>query len=48
LALPFLQAASESPAAVEELVTALVDGLRIAMFATGSATLAGLRRALLP
>lgn len=47
LALPFLQAADTSRAAVDELVQVLVDGLRIAMFATGSATLAGLRRALL-
>jgi isopentenyl-diphosphate delta-isomerase len=47
LALPFLEAANTSRAAVDELVTALVDGLRIAMFATGSASLAGLRRALL-
>ena len=47
LALPFLQAATESRAAVDELIGALVEGLRIAMFATGSASLAGLRRALL-
>jgi isopentenyl-diphosphate Delta-isomerase len=47
LALPFLEAANTSRAAVDELVTALVEGLRIAMFATGSASLAGLRRALL-
>jgi isopentenyl-diphosphate delta-isomerase len=48
LALPFLEAASISRAAVDELVATLVEGLRIAMFATGSATLNGLRRALLP
>jgi isopentenyl-diphosphate delta-isomerase len=48
LALPFLEAANTSRAAVDELVGALVDGLRIAMFATGSAGLGGLRRALLP
>ena len=36
LALPFLQAADTSRAAVDELIEALVDGLRIAMFATGS------------
>jgi isopentenyl-diphosphate Delta-isomerase len=48
LALPFLEAASASRAAVDELIAALTDGLRIAMFATGSARLAGLRRALLP
>ena len=48
LALPFLQAASVSREAVDELIGALIDGLRIAMFATGSASLAGLRRALVP
>jgi isopentenyl-diphosphate delta-isomerase len=48
LALPFLEAASISDEAVAELISALVDGLRIAMFATGSATVSGLRRALLP
>jgi len=47
LALPFLAAATESRAAVDELIATLVEGLRIAMFATGSATLAGLRQALL-
>jgi isopentenyl-diphosphate Delta-isomerase len=47
LALPFLEAASESRAAVDELIEALVAALRIAMFATGSATLGGLRRALI-
>jgi isopentenyl-diphosphate Delta-isomerase len=46
LALPFLQAASVSREAVDELIGTLVDGLRIAMFATGSASLAALRRAL--
>jgi isopentenyl-diphosphate delta-isomerase len=46
LALPFLQAASISREAVDALIGTLVDGLRIAMFATGSASLAGLRRAL--
>lgn len=46
LALPFLEAASRSREAVDDLVAALVEGLRIAMFATGSARLAGLRRAL--
>jgi isopentenyl-diphosphate delta-isomerase len=45
LALPFLEAADESEEAVDELVTALVDGLRIAMFATGSAQVAALRGA---
>jgi isopentenyl-diphosphate delta-isomerase len=47
LALPFLEAASESRAAVDELIAGLIDGLRIAMFATGSASIAQLRRALL-
>jgi isopentenyl-diphosphate delta-isomerase len=47
LALPFLEAASVSRAAVDELIASLVDGLRIAMFATGSASLTALRRALL-
>jgi len=46
LALPFLEAAEESEEAVDALVSALVDGLRIAMFATGSAQIADLRRAL--
>ncbi len=46
LALPFLEAADRSEEAVDELVAALLDGLRIAMFATGSARLADLRRAL--
>ena len=48
LALPFLEAATISRAAVDDLIAALIDGLRIAMFATGSARLSGLRRALLP
>ncbi len=47
LALPFLEAANESDAAVDELVDALVEGLRIAMFATGSARVADLRDALI-
>jgi isopentenyl-diphosphate delta-isomerase len=46
LALPFLEAASASREAVDDLIAALIDGLRIAMFATGSASLAQLRRAL--
>ena len=46
LALPFLRAADTSRAAVDELIAALTEGLRIAMFATGSASLAALRRAL--
>ena len=48
LALPFLEAATISREAVDELIAALTDGLRIAMFATGSVRLSGLRRALLP
>jgi isopentenyl-diphosphate delta-isomerase len=48
LALPFLEAASVSRAAVDELIATLVEGLRIAMFATGSASVSRLRRALLP
>jgi isopentenyl-diphosphate delta-isomerase len=47
LALPFLEAATVSRAAVDDLIAALVEGLRIAMFATGSAGLTSLRRALL-
>lgn len=43
LALPFLEAADESPRAVDALTEELIDGLRIAMFATGSATLHDLR-----
>jgi isopentenyl-diphosphate delta-isomerase len=46
LALPFLEAADTSEAAVDELADALIDGLRIAMFATGSARVADLGRAL--
>jgi isopentenyl-diphosphate delta-isomerase len=46
LALPFLEAAEDSDEAVDALVRALVEGLRIAMFATGSAALADLRGAL--
>jgi isopentenyl-diphosphate delta-isomerase len=46
LALPFLEAAEASEDAVDALVHALVDGLRIAMFATGSAQIDDLRHAL--
>ncbi len=46
MALPFLEAADDSEEAVDHLVQSLVDGLRIAMFATGSARIADLRRAL--
>jgi isopentenyl-diphosphate delta-isomerase len=46
MALPFLEAADDSEEAVDQLVQSLVDGLRIAMFATGSARIADLQRAL--
>jgi isopentenyl-diphosphate Delta-isomerase len=46
LALPFLRAAETSEAAVTELIDEIVVGLRIAMFATGSRTIADLRDAL--
>ncbi len=46
LALPFLRAAEESEAAVAGLIDELVTGLRIALFATGSRTVADLRDAL--
>jgi isopentenyl-diphosphate delta-isomerase len=47
IALPFLAAAQTSRAAVDALIGDLIAGLRIAMFATGSAVPAGLRSALL-
>jgi isopentenyl-diphosphate Delta-isomerase len=47
LALPFLEAAERSAEAVDALLADLIAGLRIAMFATGSATPAALRQALL-
>jgi isopentenyl-diphosphate delta-isomerase len=46
VALPFLRAAEESDAAVASLIDELVTALRIALFATGSRTLADLRDAL--
>ena len=46
LALPFLRAAETSEAACAELIDELVTGLRIAMFATGSRSVADLREAL--
>jgi isopentenyl-diphosphate delta-isomerase len=46
LALPFLEAAEASEEAVDELISTLVDGLRVAMFATGSAQVADLRGAI--
>ena len=47
IALPFLEAAERSEQAVMELLDDLIAGLRIAMFATGSAVPAALRAALL-
>jgi isopentenyl-diphosphate Delta-isomerase len=44
LALPFLQAAAESEAALQELVEVLIAEIRTVMFCTGTATLAGLRQ----
>jgi isopentenyl-diphosphate delta-isomerase len=46
LALPFLRAADESDAAVAALIDELVTALRIAVFASGARTIAGLRDAL--
>jgi isopentenyl-diphosphate delta-isomerase len=46
LALPFLRVAEESDAAVAGLIDELVTTLRIALFATGSRTIADLRDAL--
>jgi isopentenyl-diphosphate delta-isomerase len=46
LALPFLEAADRSRAAVDELIDRLEAGLRIAMFASGCAALGELRLAL--
>jgi isopentenyl-diphosphate Delta-isomerase len=46
LALPFLRAADESDAAVAALIDELVTALRIALFATGSRSVADLRDAL--
>ena len=46
LALPFLRAADESDAAVATLIDELVTALRIAVFASGSRTVADLRDAL--
>ena len=47
LALPFLEAADASEGAVDALIEALVDGLRIAMFATGTSRVHELRRTLI-
>ncbi len=46
LALPFLRAAEESEGGVGALIEELVAGLRIALFATGSRTIAALREVL--
>ena len=46
VALPFLHAAEESDAAVGALADELVTGLRVAVFATGSRTVADLRAAI--
>jgi len=46
LALPFLQAATESQEATDALASELLATLRIAMFATGSRTVGALRDAL--
>jgi isopentenyl-diphosphate delta-isomerase len=46
LALPFLRAADESDAAVATLIDELITALRIAVFATGSRGVGGLRDAL--
>lgn len=44
LAFPFLQAASESEEAVDELIELLIAEIKIALFCTGNATLSKLRR----
>lgn len=45
LALPFLQAAADSEAALHDLTTALIAELTTVLFCTGSANLSGLRKA---
>jgi len=47
MALPLLEPATRSSDAVSEALTEIIEGLRIAMFATGSRTIAHLREALL-
>lgn len=42
---PFLRAASESTAAVSEMIATLTDQLRVAMFASGAVDIAALRQA---
>jgi isopentenyl-diphosphate delta-isomerase len=44
LAMPFLQAASESEAAVAEVVELLIAEVATVLFCTGNANLEGLRR----
>lgn len=44
LAFPFLQAASESPAALDELIELLVAEIKTVLFCTGNANLAELKR----
>jgi isopentenyl-diphosphate delta-isomerase len=47
IALPLLEPATRSAQAVSEALSEIIEGLRIAMFATGSRTIAALRDALL-
>jgi isopentenyl-diphosphate Delta-isomerase len=47
MALPFLEPATRSSEAVAEALSAVIEGLRVAMFATGSRTIANLRAALI-
>lgn len=47
IALPLLEPATRSAQAVSEALSEIIEGLRIAMFATGSRTIAALRAALL-
>ncbi len=44
LAFPFLQAASESPEALEELIQLLLSEIRTVLFCTGNANLANLKK----
>lgn len=48
LALPFLQAAAKSEAALQQLIEALIAEITTVLFCTGSATLANLESALQP
>ncbi|MGH7716395.1 MAG: alpha-hydroxy-acid oxidizing protein, partial [Vulcanimicrobiaceae bacterium] len=47
MALPFLEPATRSAEAVSAALNEIIEGLRIAMFATGSRTITNLRSALL-